>query len=240
MSEKELKKHLKKRVGSKIGGASKDIKVLFGAGRMSVRKKQKANLFSFQLINQIEIQIKNKSITSIDQMDRIIDNAIEIKRNQINDIKNMEGTPRFTVKRRSKPVVISVETHNKNNIKKAGAAVGGGILLGPVGAVAGYALAGNESDPQIKHKKVTNDFDFKHSYVEIYEHKIIIKQKNKNPWPVLFDNIVSIEMLDNSQGFEVIKNDNTHFSFINEDVNATAYTENLFKKLLNNFEEYNQ
>ena len=236
-SEKELEKHLKKRVGSMFGGASNEIMDLFGAGRMSIRKKQKANLFSQSLVRQIKPQIKSKAISNIGQIDTIVDQAISSKKNSFLKQQELEGSPTFTIRQHTKPVVREVEV-KKSGARKAGAALGGGILLGPVGAIAGYALA-DSTKTETKLKNFNSDFTFNSSPVEIKNHKIsVFDSKGKYSWSILFDNIHFINLFEDLQGFEVIKTDGTEYIFINENHSDIEFTNNLFYELENKFKEY--
>ncbi|MCK9151059.1 hypothetical protein [Methanobacterium alcaliphilum] len=123
------------------------------------------------------------------------------------------------------------------NLKKAGSALGGGILLGPVGAIAGYALVKKEDKPKIKQKVVNNDHDFKRSYIEIHDYKIDVKSKKTNTWPILFDNIHSISYSEDSNSFEVIRTDESCYHFVNE-TNDSEFTEKLFDNLQTKFNAY--
>lgn len=76
MNTNELENHLKARLGSTLTGASKEVREVFGAGMFSVRSKQKANLFSLSLRENIKQDINSGHIQSIDELDSIIDKAL--------------------------------------------------------------------------------------------------------------------------------------------------------------------
>ena len=79
MSEKDLENHVKTRLGSTLTGASKEVRDVFGAGMFSIKKKQKANLFSLSLRENIKQDIQSGYITNIDELDSIIDKALKDK-----------------------------------------------------------------------------------------------------------------------------------------------------------------
>lgn len=81
MNKNDLERHMKIRLGSTLAGASKEIKNVFGAkGMFSIKKKQKANLFSLSLRTNLNQDIQSGRITTIEEIDQIIDQAILTKK----------------------------------------------------------------------------------------------------------------------------------------------------------------
>ena len=140
----------------------------------------------------------------------------------------------YKIIKRSQPTTVEVPTHN--NVKQAGAALGGGVLLGPVGAVAGYALAKGDGSP-VKEKIVTNENVFKNSQVSISEDRIDVSHDNKVSWSLYFDNVRSLDFYRKQNAFSVKTDDNVNFVFKSETAGLHD-TKMLFHSLENKLNTY--
>ncbi|WP_281774191.1 SHOCT domain-containing protein [Methanobacterium formicicum] len=196
-TKKNLKKYLKKRLGSDLGGASKEIRELFGASMMSVSKNQKANLFALRLRTEIKPQLDNGSITSIEQLDEIINE-------QFSTLRQVMQCPPLKIKIYKPSTKAIVSAHR--GTKKAGGALAGGLLLGPVGAIAGYALASGDGSTT-KESIINNNKTFENARIAIYDNKLQIYNKMVcHEGTILFNDINSIDWNERGRVFRLKTN----------------------------------
>lgn len=195
-TEKDLKTHLKKRVGSEFG-ASKELREIFGAGHFSMFGKKKASKMTLHLILKLKPMIKRREITSIRQLDEIIDE-------EFTTLHEVMGCPPLNIKIYKPSSKVTVSAHR--GTKKAGGALAGGLLLGPVGAIAGYGLASGDGSTT-KERIISNDKHLKDAHMIVYEDRLRIYDKMARPGgTILFNGVNSIVWEDMGRSFKITTN----------------------------------
>lgn len=196
-TKKDLKKHLNKRVGGELKGASKELREIFGVGHLSMFGKEKASKMALHLIWAIKPMIERKEITSIDQLDEIINE-------QFSTLRQVMQCPPLKIKIYKPSTKATVSAHR--GTKKAGGALAGGLLLGPVGAIAGYALASGDGSTT-KESTINNNKTFENARIAIYDNKLQIYNKMvRHEGTILFNDINSIDWNERGRVFRLKTN----------------------------------
>lgn len=234
VTKRDLKKHLKKRVGSDFRGASKEILDLFDVGLISLEKRKNADIFAATLRYQILPNIENRSIISIERLDEIIDEGIGVKKDVFNTINSFKGVT-YTIIRRRPPTVVDVTY--QDDFTPLATAVIGNQLSGPAVAAFGYNMA-KENSVQVKQEVIKNEHTYPKSYVQILDNKINVIHEKMDTWFIPFEKIISFNFFEKQNAFQVETVDETIFVFKCE-TNRLFDTRKLFYKLENKIMEYN-
>lgn len=273
-NKKVLTDHMEKRLGKKkhlgVFRSNKELIALFG--NEGVGARHQAGLTR----KMIEKGIKSGELTSIDEIDQIIENSSkeyqeyreklnprnkkrvqDVREKEANDPKEekkrIDEEPKFNVIYRP-PVgtkkTVTYRPTDWKGLKRTNNTIAGGILFGPVGAAAGYALSDKPKEPKIK-TKVVSDYGYKkkNCHVEIEEDKLKFSYtmgliKNKTHQFIRFNEIHSTD-LRNSIILDIELNDNSKFTFIQQGSSLhgippqyRGYTKDLFKELESKVKDY--
>jgi len=221
-TEKELRKHLKRRVGGEFTGASKELREIFGVGHLSFFGKEKASKMSLHLNWEIKLMIKRREITSIEQIDKIVDEKFAT-------LRKVMKSPPLNIKIYKPSSKVTVSAHR--GVKKAGGALAGGLLLGPVGAIAGYGLASGDGSTT-KEQIINNNQEFKEARLVVYPDCLKIYDRMaryQNTIP--FSEVDSIGWNSPGRSFKITTNDNDSIVVSTNDTSLTY----LFDELMFQF-----
>lgn len=249
-NEKLLKDYMKKQLGTQFR-PSKKVKDLFGVGRFPTFKKQYAGQFVFATSIKIKRGIESGEIITTTEIDQIIEDSYK-SRQKHEEAKNARARERKKIKKahdeEPKYTVFHdagkfKTTYTKkpidwNGVKKASNVIGGGVLLGPVGALAGYALTDNKPpEPKTKTAIVHKKHTYKDCHVEILEDRLKFSRKQSS-WPVKFKEITSTVLIENKNRFEIKTDNGSILKFIGEKPWNVNYTKKLFNELESKFKDY--
>lgn len=242
-NEKNLIKHMKNRLGTNLR-PSKEVKSFFGAGSLPSFDRQRAAMFASTTSIGIKKGIKSGEIKTVDEIDNIIDNAYKKRKARMEKAridKEAESIPKPTYKVIHFPKKIAKTYQKTSDLKKlrrAGNVIGGGILFGSVGALAGYALS-DTPDTETKTKFIQKKYIQKDCIIRIHENKFDFTNKKAN-WHIFYEKISSMHLNKDKSQFEVFENNGSKLIFIGEKNTTSEYTEQIFDKIKSKFTEYNQ
>jgi hypothetical protein len=235
-----LKKHMKNRLGTDLR-PSDEVKSFFGAGSLPSFNRQKAAMFTTSTNIEIEKRIESGEIKTVEEIDHFIDGAFKKRKARIEKAridKEIESSkPVYKVIHYPKAIVKKYQkTSDFDKLRRTGNVIGGGFLLGPVGALAGYAL----SDPpktETKTKVIKKKYTQKSCFIQIYENKFEYSNK-KATWSVLYEKISSMHLNKNINTFEVFENNGSKLVFLGGKNTNPEYTEQVFNEVKSRFKEY--
>ncbi|OEC84395.1 MULTISPECIES: SHOCT domain-containing protein [Methanobacterium] len=228
-NEKLLKEYVKKRLGTNFR-PSKEIKEFVRANSNG----RSDSSFAVVIRSKIKRGMESGRINTIEEIDQIIDNSYKEYKERIEIKRRLNEEPTFRVVHEPHKDVKTVKPVDWSGVKRASNVVAGGVLLGPVGALAGYALSDNKSPES---KLVYKTYIQENCIIQVYANKLNYTNK-KASWPLFFKKIVSIKLDKDHNKFEIMENSGSKLTFRGERPINKDYTKNIFDKIESNFNEY--